>query len=267
MISFKIFTKYQSIVSIKTNCSILAKQLKIMYGDYINHTTDNNTHTITAIKINNTYNIVFNNEKFTTDLPIIKIEEIIKRSLIHNNHFALHGSAIEHNGKGYIFAAASSTGKTTLVSYLSSKGFGYITDDCVMINKKTFEITSCHPPIHLREGGVSTLREYNALPSKTEILDTGLSKRYVYTPKNRVDGSIPIKMILFIERSPSENKIISMSTTESTIQLMKSPIIHYELSREYISFIAQLAQFPCRKIIYKDMNYIIEGIRYGFKNC
>ena len=66
---------------------------------------------------------------------MLELDEIIFDNTNYDRRiFALHGAAVEWKGKGYLFLAATASGKTTLASYLTSQGFGYITDDCILLD-------------------------------------------------------------------------------------------------------------------------------------
>ena len=90
---------------------------------------------------------------------MLELDEIIFDNTNYDRRiFALHGAAVEWKGKGYLFLAATASGKTTLASYLTSQGFGYITDDCILLDRVDFQVYPCHTLLHLRDGGVDVLK-------------------------------------------------------------------------------------------------------------
>lgn len=90
---------------------------------------------------------------------MLELDEIIFDNTNYDRRiFALHGAAVEWKGKGYLFLAATASGKTTLASYLTSQGFGYITDDCILLDCVDFQVYPCHTLLHLRDGGVDVLK-------------------------------------------------------------------------------------------------------------
>lgn len=188
---------------------------------------------------------------------------MVEISINNDNIFAIHGAAVEWQEKAYLFLGATTSGKTTLASYLTSNGFGYITDDCIFLNKTDFHIHPNTTPLHLRDGGVDVLRVYSVLPDSLELLDNGIDRRYVYTPKICVTETLSLERIYFIRRTDNENSIIQMNMTERITEFMKSPIVEYSLSSEYIKFISQLAKYDCHYLLYSDMNYVAEIIKSG----
>lgn len=56
---------------------------------------------------------------------------------------------------------STGAGKTTLTAYLVSRGFRYITEDCILINYADELVNPCPLPLHLRDGGAKVLSENN----------------------------------------------------------------------------------------------------------
>ena len=248
-----------------TNCQHLTKLLRFKHGMYMISSAKFTHHnTIKAIGTHHTYAVSYKNNYCITRHPLQAIEEILHaHRTFPPNIFALHGAAIEHNRQAYLFLAPTTTGKTTLTSYLTTQGFGYITDDCVLLDRETFTIHPYTTPLHLRSGGVAVLKEYNALPDTLEYLDDPAFQRYVYTPDNCITDSLPLGRIFFITRTKHDNHIEEMNGTQRMTALLKSPIIEYPLTSEYMQFIARLSKVPCNQLFYCDMNYVTEVIKNG----
>lgn len=253
---------------LKTNCYTPVHLLSQKYGRYISTIPIQTQHIIVVLKYpadsTPIYNITYDDTQLTTSHPLQAIEEILHaHRTFPPNIFALHGAAIEHNHQAYLFLAPTTTGKTTLTSYLTTQGFGYITDDCVLLDRETFTIHPYTTPLHLRSGGVTVLKEYNALPVTLEYLDDPTFQRYVYTPDNCITDSLPLGRIFFITRTKHDNHIEEMNGTQRMTALLKSPIIEYPLTSEYMQFIARLSKVPCNQLFYCDMNYVTEVIKNG----
>lgn len=268
MVTLFLTTPYQPLYILKTNCPILTHSLFLKYGNYLT-TVPMYTQNVIVISKKlvteiSKYDITHNEIYLTTSHPLQAIEEILHaHRTFPPNIFALHGAAIEHNHQAYLFLAPTTTGKTTLTSYLTTQGFGYITDDCVLLDRETFTIHPYTTPLHLRSGGVTVLKEYNALPVTLEYLDDPTFQRYVYTPDNCITDSLPLGRIFFITRTKHDNHIEEMNGTQRMTALLKSPIIEYPLTSEYMQFIARLSKVPCNQLFYCDMNYVTEVIKNG----
>ena len=264
MLSSFIDLPFQTSYRIDTNCQDLISSLQLMYGDYIKISEQKTDYKIKAIKSDALYN-VYSAENFcTTKYPLQELNKIIFDNTVYDDCvFALHGSAVEWNGKAYGFLASTTSGKTTLASYLASCGFNYIADDCILLKRDDFKIYPYSTPIHLRDGGLEVLKHYDAAPKEVQILDAGYTKRYVYMPDNCMRNETPLTHIFFITRTESENKIIDMSTTERMTELLKAPITDYRVTGAYLKFISEVAKIKCNRLLYSDMAYVAEAIRHG----
>ena len=267
----------QSIFSIQTTCPNLALALHLKYGTTLTTTPMPTQHTITINKNSPapgatlpesapTYTIIHTSEEgtvtSTTQYPLQAIDDILYSSLsLSPDIFALHGAAIACNGHSCLFLGATTSGKTTLTSYLTSQGFGYITDDCILLNRETFTISPCTTPLHLRSGGLEVLRKYSCIPDTLEFLDEETFPRYVYTPDNCVTVPLPLGRIFFITRTEQVNRLEDMGMTERITALMKAPIVEYPVDSSYLRFLTRLAKVPCNRLLYCDMNYVKEILK------
>lgn len=264
MLTISIHAPFQTSFTIKTNCKELAKSIMLKHGKYAIKSFIQTDITIVAIKEQTGYNIYFNGTYLKTNIPLKKIEDIMYDNRKYDEKiFAIHGAAVEHNDSAYLFVAATTSGKTTLTSFLCLNGFGYITDDCVLMDRSNFAIYPFNTPIHLRKGGFEALNSLNAIPKKYVFLNDAAIKRYIYTPQNCITNSLPLKKIYFIERVKDNNYLEDMGTSDKITHLLKSPIVEYKLNSSYLSFISKLAQIPCNKLYYNDMNFVAEVIKNG----
>lgn len=289
-------TPYQTPFTIITNCPQLHHQLKLKHGRYLCEAGKHSNHVITAIKQHDIFNICYCPNKpvppnrkdevtetvgniaespndsdpnpgdligrqFQVQYPLQAIEDLMYHQRQYEPHiFAIHGGAVEYKKRAYLFIAATTSGKTTLTAYLTANGFGYLTDDCILLDQNSFMIYPFTTPIHLRDGGYQVLKAANALPKQIQLLDDISFRRYVYTPYNCVEEPLPLGKIFFIRRTESVNCLESMSTTEKMTALMKSPIREYKLDRNYLQFLARLTKVPCFRLNYCNMDYVKEVI-------
>lgn len=264
MLKTTINNPYQTSYTIETNCKDLVSSLKLKHGKYAVPYSSDADYTIKAIKEDNQYKIISSDFNLSTDIPLRKIEDIMYETRKYDNHiFPIHGGAVEHNGGAYLIVASTTSGKTTLTSYLTTNGFGYITDDCILLDRDTFNIYPFTTPVHLRGGGYDVLKKLNCLPKKLTLLDDISIKRYVYTPNNLISKPLPLKKIFFITRCEDKNSLIPMSTNEKITELLKSPIQEFKLDSKYITFISRLASMPCQRLYYSNMNFVKEVIENG----
>ena len=255
---------FQNTYSILTDCKTLISSLHLKYGKYFSIATIEGDILITVIKSFGSYEVTALGRKFTVKDPLYEIDRIIfDNTKFDQRIFALHGAAVEWDGKAYVFLASTSSGKTTLTSYLCANDFGYITDDCVLLEREHLRIHPYTAPVHLRKDGFDVLKKHKVEPKEYQILHEFPAERYVYMPKNCVLDQLPIGCIFFIERTENKNKLSEMSVNNQMSELMKSPITTYKVTADYLRFVSKLAKTGCKKLFYSDMEYVAEIIKYG----
>ena len=128
---------FQSCFSVVTDSERLIEKLSMKYGIYVSHKPAEQTDFILTVKtIDDEYQIITPDDTYMTRNPLLEVD----RFVFDNNSyspsiFALHGGAVEWQGKCSLFLAPTTSGKTTLTSFLTHLGFGYITDDCILLDR------------------------------------------------------------------------------------------------------------------------------------
>lgn len=242
--------------TIDTNCDDIVNNLYSLYGTYCSVSADGSI--VIAVSVSDDkYTINYNNKQFDTVEPMGCIHNIIySTKRITSGIFAMHAAAVCKNGKASIFAAPTTTGKTTLISYLTQSGFEYVSDDCVFIDMTDLSVYPFHNPLHLRKGGVEILRKYRKLPDHLIYAD----ERYIYLPPNLSPEVMELDKIYFIERTDFINVVSPLERKESFNKLMFSPITTYSIAPNYLRFLSKLSPF-CMKIWYSDMEYVLKQIK------
>lgn len=259
MKTITIVPPFQTAFNITTNCSDLIDFFRLKYGNYISTFPVQEAETITAIKKGNIYSIAFLGETICDANGALAIDRIMFEHTRYDEEiYALHGGAVEWEGKASMLLAPTTSGKSTLTSYLTSRGFGYISDDCILLDRTSFEIYPYTTPIHLRSGGLRVLEACGVVPVSLSSLQNENMTKQVYTPLNCVDRPIPLHRIFFIHRTENENSLSSMNTTERMIALMKSPITPYSVTSDYLSFLSKLSKIDCYELRYCEMNFVAE---------
>jgi len=248
---------------------VLLTSLRLQYGKYINDTKTQlfelfktTSSEIYEIEIaphdSQNYIVRHGGNYIITPYPLLELKNLCFEITTYDESvLALHGAAVEWNGTAYIFLAATGNGKTTLTSYLTSTGFGYITDDCVLLDREDFKVHAYNCPIHLREGGFDVLKQLNIAPNITgESME-----RFIYIPENLITNPLPLGGVFFIELSNTDNILSKPKSKEIVVELMRSPITKYKATSYYHKTLIRLAQMPCWKLVYKDMNFVADTIK------
>jgi len=248
-----------------SDCPEFLDLLCLQYGGYICGTASQNPYRIIITKEKDSgYIFEYTAGKLVTDKPLLLFDDILFETTVYDEKILpLHGAAVEYGRRAYIFLAPTTSGKTTLTAYLTYKGFGYITEDTALVDKNTFEIYPYSCPIHLRTGGIEVLKKYGINIQDIKNFKTHAGTRHIYTPKNCVTTKIPFGRIFFIERSDTENRIIDISVNESVMELMKSGMTVYNPTAGHLKLISKLAGMGCKRLVYKDMEYVKDMIING----
>ena len=251
----------QSSFCISTNSTNLIELLKQWYGKYCYLYHDGNRSInckhIEVLQYEQGYRLKWNDNIISTSNPLLEIHRIVFQNTEYTDGIlALHGCAVEWNKKAQVFLAPTTAGKTTLTSFLCSHGFGYITDDCILLDTNTHKVHPYSTPIHLRKDGFSILENYNANPVNCDIITEPFMERMLYTPKICVKEPIPLERIYFMQRTENICSCETMNANEKLINLLKSPIKEYPFTTAYMYILVSLSKENCYRLFYSDMEYV-----------
>ena len=119
---------FQASFCIETDCDALFGKLILQYGDYAVSDEFDEAWKFCIRKCGDEYVFVSPRESFTTSTPLSELDRYIFENNVYDpSVLALHGAAVEWQGGAHIFLAATTSGKTTLCTYLTSQGFGFLT--------------------------------------------------------------------------------------------------------------------------------------------
>lgn len=257
---------FQTSFCVETEDEAFLTNLKLKYGRYCVEYGETDVPRFVIIRdpVSACYHILWKGEELCFNSPLGYLAREIGIHRQFDPHMlALHGAAVEHNGRAFVFLAATTTGKTTLTTFLTQNGFGYLADDCVLVDRKTLEVFPCTTPIHLREGGVSVLRQCGCYPASLEHLQDPGFERWTFMPMQCAEHPLPLEKIYFLQRTENKNSVISLETNDIFARLLKSPIIEYPMSAEHLKTVSRLTQMNPEELRYKDMNYVMEVLCNG----
>ena len=236
MKSLLLMLPFSNVFYISSNTQSVIDSMKFLYGKYAICCTDeiNEFKIKDAIAIqvcfvgrfNMPFLVVYADRQIITDVPIQVITSIIfNQTRFDCEVVPLHAAAVELNGKAYVLIGDTGAGKTTATCYLCKNGFGYITDDCTLINATELTIVPCAIPMHLRQGGLNVLRSYGLLIDKvTEVLYFK-EPRYAFMPNENVlplTTPLAIGGFLKLTRSTINNISKLSEVTEVNMLILKA---------------------------------------------
>ncbi len=168
-----------------------------------------------------------------------------------------HAGGVEKNGNAVLFVAPTQTGKSTLVTFLTQKGFSYISDDSITVDASSLCVVCDPKPLRLRLESVSVLEKQGCV-IHGEISNDKRFPRIIHMPKNVARGVIPISKIFFIARTES-NKCKKMPPNVA-VQLLNQNLM-YDTMAGISSLKCGIALAEkCYSLEYSDMNYVKELI-------
>ena len=252
----------QTTFLVETDSSELVYFLNAKYGHYCTQICNEAADIkIVAMKSPKGGTIFTKDGQCKTSNLIHIVNSIIKRSVQYDETvLALHGAAVSFNGEVALFIAPTTSGKTTLTSYLTATGCTYITDDCILIEKETLAIHPYTTPISLRAGGLNILLKKGIILPKTAILNDGYTERFTYTPPIVLTTKEQISKIFFIKRA-NENNLKKLPPHMSIEQFIHNTAIVYPINEYLLTTFIKMCQLPCYNLTYKNMKFVKEVIQ------
>ena len=250
--------------SIMTDCTEFAQLLPLEFGQYAAKASSPLKNHVEITKASGEYRFSSPVNTSVVKDPMLALTSFIYSSIpFAESVLPFHGAALSYGGKAYLFLAPTCGGKTTLAAYLLHCGCGYLSDDCILVDKATLHVHPSATPLHLREGGYAVLQKLHAQPAETYSLKTPRDMRIAYTPENTVQTPLPIGGIYFINRSETENSAVSLSAKERVEILLASQTV-YKMD---LKTIISLAGYNCQRITYSDMHYVFDILRAADHCC
>lgn len=259
-----LFLPHQSSFCISTNSEELIEKIYQFYGCYANNKEyiKTNDHIIIH-KTKEDYILETQNIQLSTKHPLLNIDRyIFQHSLFDEQVYPLHGAAVECNGKCYLLLATTGGGKTTLTAYLVSHGLGYLSDDCVLLDKQQFLVYPYTLPMHIREGGMKVLQKNGIILGDTKkLVEHPFFERYIYTPPNYINKPLPLHGVYFLERNETYNDVVDIKEMDCINRLLTSPCTPDIVNDEFFKFVFELTKFKCKRLLYSDMEFVKNTIK------
>jgi len=200
------------------------------------------------------------------DYALQAIENIIyETTAIDDEMLAVHAGAVGIDGRAFILAGFTESGKSTLTAYLYNQGYEYISDDIVLIKKKDLSVVPFRRPLQLRQGGADVLRRYNVRLDGCDFIDFGNIKRIVMPVKPLLYDEYSIGGILFIRRTENINSLLPIPKQKAFTNLMKNQFVFMKPEPELLGIIKALCEKGVYELLYSDMKYVgdvLKGIAY-----
>jgi hypothetical protein len=115
---------------------------------------------------------------------------------------ALHASGLERSGQALILAGRSGSGKTTMAAALTAGGWGYMSDDTILLLPDTLEAVAVPYSLTVKSGAWPVLRSrFPALDQLPIHLRADHQRvRYLSPPRRDFASPLPVRWIGFLHR-------------------------------------------------------------------
>lgn len=126
------------------------------------------------------------------------------------SHFLLHGAAVSRNGMGVVIVGNSYAGKSTLtLELVYRRGFKFLSDDQVALNRTTHQIDPFPRSIGIREHTLTLFDHLEYEQVEPHTIAGGERKWFVDFSKiteNRIGASCHLKSLVFLVKDLEESK-------------------------------------------------------------
>lgn len=170
----------------------------------------------------------------------------------------MHAGCVVSESHALLFAGHGGIGKTTLVAYLSSQGFGYLSEDVTVLTPGIRpEVKTMQMPLSIKSGSWASLSQY--YPELSGLPDyEGLNKKIKFLPVNHPlsQEQYPVRSIFFPKYDPEvRSKLEPVTPADAlagivtTDSILPKPLQKQQLTQ----FLGWLEQTPAYNLYYPDM--------------
>lgn len=239
---------------IVTNDKNLLDTIQVLFYKFCCNLHKHNSEIIEIYKQNNDlYEVAFKQKKLLVESAIQWLHNTIYQDVAFEKHIIpLHACGISIDGKAHVFAGVSKSGKSTLAMHLCSKGYKYISDDCILYDSISNQIYPFPKPIYMR----AQCLDYSSdeIDYLGNIRDS-VYHRYIYIPKTIENNAIKLEKLYFVQYG-NLNSCTKMPKPELAPKLFFSLYKPIHLDLNMIRAIDMIAQKYDYSICYTDFNYL-----------
>jgi hypothetical protein len=155
----------------------------------------------------------------------------------------LHTAAVRWGRRGLLLAGASGSGKTTLTAFLTSRGFGHLTDELAFVPPRSHRIRGLAVPLKLKKPGCEVLEGHLDLRADGGAVLTG---RYdlLFRPADPgpAPAGVAVAAIVFPRYTPRGRfSLTALSPAQTGARLMAGVLNAEALADHGFREVARLA--------------------------
>ena len=138
---------------------------------------------------------------------------------------ALHAGALSRDGKGIILPGTSGAGKSTLTTWLTRRGYNYLSDELIFIKEKSWIVEAFPRPITIKARGLSALRgEFDLEAGANDTVagpDTTMIPHRLLNPDGHYETPVLHAVLFPNHKEGSDFELLRLSKGQAGLALMK----------------------------------------------
>jgi len=211
--------------------------------------------------LNNAEQRIYNGESLEVLANILVGETIHHLTDKSKQGMALHAAALSREGRAMILPGRSGAGKSTLTSWLTKRGYNYLTDELVYIPENTRDIQYFTRPINIKQRGIPALEGEFDFTTHAEA--TMASKQVTMIPPRLLnpDNELErarVELILFPQhRAETELELTKLSKAQAGLALMECLVNARNLNGHGFTEATRLArEVPAYRLVYQGFDQL-----------
>jgi hypothetical protein len=175
----------------------------------------------------------------------------------------LHASAITAHGMTIAFPASMNSGKSTLVTALVDRGYGYVTDETVGIEPETGIVRPYPKAIALDPGSWRLFPQHERVGSGGE---PRFAHRKWHLDPTAIGGTIaepaPLGLVLFPRFTPGSTTTLNrLDVAPAALELAQNSFNLGAVGQRGVDAIAKIApSVPCYRLVFDDLDEAVAAI-------
>ena len=174
---------------------------------------------------------------------------------------ALHAAALSRNGRAVVLPGRSGAGKSTLSTWLTKRGFNYLTDELVFIRENSRAVEYFTRPINIKQWGLDAVN--SEIDLKAHAGDTLTSQQvtmippHLLNPDNQFEAA-QLELILFpLHQKEVELELLRLSKAQAGLALMECLVNARNLNGHGFNEATRLArEVPAYRLTYSSFDQL-----------